>query len=138
MSSTRTPRNVHRTRWAAALPLSVLAVLAVASAPAHAVPGSAAASPTVTAAVPGDGGDAGVALRPGAATTLPEATAPSVREIQTLLRRCGYDVPVDGVGGPRLTQAIRRFQHDHGLPVDGIVGPATLAALRACGGAGPA
>jgi peptidoglycan hydrolase-like protein with peptidoglycan-binding domain len=37
---------------------------------------------------------------------------------------------VDGVFGPNTEDAVRRFQHVHGLTVDGIVGPKTWAKLN--------
>src|SRR5919199_2376095 len=36
----------------------------------------------------------------------------------------------DGIFGPHVRHALRRFQHWAGLPVDEIAGPATLAALQ--------
>jgi hypothetical protein len=47
----------------------------------------------------------------------------SVRELQGKLF-------VDGVFGPNTEDAVRRFQHVHGLTVDGIVGPKTWAKLN--------
>src|ERR687883_106507 len=36
----------------------------------------------------------------------------------------------DGIFGPHIEAALRRFQEWAGLPVDGVAGPATLTALR--------
>lgn len=55
---------------------------------------------------------------------------PSVRKIQTALRRAGfYKGAVDGILGPRTRGAIRAFQKSNGLKVDGIVGRATWRVL---------
>ncbi|MCE0446569.1 peptidoglycan-binding protein [Streptomyces tricolor] len=77
--------------------------------------------------------------RSGAATTPAPPRYPrgdsgnEVREVQCLLRRCGYDVPVDGLFGAGLEAVVKRFQRDHGLAPDGTVGPGTWQALRKCG-----
>ena len=39
--------------------------------------------------------------------------------------------PFDGIFGPRIAHAVRRFQEWSGLTTDGVAGPATLGALTA-------
>ncbi|MCR5855976.1 N-acetylmuramidase domain-containing protein [Mesorhizobium sp. J428] len=53
----------------------------------------------------------------------------AVRDLQTLLRRAGHAIHVDGDFGPATRDAVRAFQTAAGLDADGIAGPATLAAL---------
>jgi peptidoglycan hydrolase-like protein with peptidoglycan-binding domain len=53
----------------------------------------------------------------------------SVKELQHELG----SVAVDGVFGPHTLEAVKLFQHNHGLVVDGIVGPKTWAALHTVG-----
>lgn len=56
----------------------------------------------------------------------------TVAEAQRMLTELGYVAgPVDGSAGPRLTEAVRAFQGDHGQTIDGRLGTETLAALRA-------
>ncbi|MEA4846247.1 MAG: M14 family metallopeptidase [Clostridiaceae bacterium] len=51
---------------------------------------------------------------------------PSVKLVQSLLVRIGYDPgPVDGIFGQQTREAVREFQLDNGLEPDGVVGPAT-------------
>ena len=58
------------------------------------------------------------------------ASGDEVRELQTMLAACGYDVgAVDGVFGSATEGAVRAFQTAKGLTVDGICGTATWAAL---------
>ena len=62
---------------------------------------------------------------PYSGTVTPSATSAvdpaTVREIQDVLARRGYDVgPVDGRLGPRTKAAIRAYEGDNGLPVDGL------------------
>lgn len=55
-----------------------------------------------------------------------------VSEIQTALKRYGYDIGtygVDGVLGWDTYKAIRKFQEDNGLEVDGVPGPLTRSRL---------
>ena len=52
--------------------------------------------------------------------TDPRARAPRIKKIQRLLIQNGYDPgPADGGMGNKTKNAIRTFQHDHGLPVTG-------------------
>ena len=62
-----------------------------------------------------------------------------MRDLQQNLSALGYPLAVDGIFGKDTEEAVRAFQHDHGLGADGIVGPRTLAAIGAAlpfGGAG--
>ena len=50
--------------------------------------------------------------------------------IQARLNNLGYNTgPVDGIQGPRTTEAIKEFQVKYGLDVDGIAGPVTQGKL---------
>lgn len=53
-----------------------------------------------------------------------------VRELQRDLVALGYDVPVDGLDGPKTKAAVESVQHQAKILVDGIAGPATRAAMR--------
>jgi hypothetical protein len=56
----------------------------------------------------------------------------AVRELQLALAWQGFPSGgIDGMYGPRLTAALRRFQHARRLAPDGVAGPATIALLRA-------
>lgn len=53
-----------------------------------------------------------------------------VKEIQSLLKKIGYDQgPIDGIYGEKTAESIRKFQKDNNLPSDGIIGPKTYAKL---------
>lgn len=52
-----------------------------------------------------------------------------VKELQTILRKTGSNLAVDGIFGIGTQSAVRTFQKKHGLVVDGIVGPKTWAEL---------
>lgn len=59
------------------------------------------------------------------------ATGAAVWELQAFLRLQGYAPgPIDGKFGNLTYQAVRAFQHDHGLAEDGVAGTATRAAIR--------
>ena len=58
------------------------------------------------------------------------ASASDTAALQVALRAVGtYSGAIDGVRGPLLRSAIRRFQRRRGLAVDGIAGPATRRRL---------
>lgn len=54
----------------------------------------------------------------------------SVREMQELLARAGYVIPIDGKMGPRTESAVAGFQVNHGLPGTGVADSETWKALR--------
>lgn len=54
-----------------------------------------------------------------------------VMEIQSLLRKIGYDPgPIDGIFGLKTKEAVINFQRDNGLTPDGIIGPQTYRVLE--------
>ena len=53
-----------------------------------------------------------------------------IKKIQRALNRNGAKLSVDGIFGPAMGNAVKRFQRKKGLTIDGIVGPETLKALR--------
>jgi peptidoglycan hydrolase-like protein with peptidoglycan-binding domain len=58
---------------------------------------------------------------------------PDIADIQKVLVAMGFNVGptgVDGVRGPYTSDAIKKFQTEHGLKVDGDPGPETVAALN--------
>lgn len=52
-----------------------------------------------------------------------------ISNIQNALNRHGFNLSVDGEGGPATLNAVESFQSSHGLGVDGYVGPQTASAL---------
>ena len=58
----------------------------------------------------------------------------AVRQIQSLLNRHGYRVPVTGFYGALTARQVRRFQVAHGIRSTGKVGPLTWGKLLAGGG----
>lgn len=54
-----------------------------------------------------------------------------VKQLQKDLKKLGYyQASVDGIFGPKTTEAVKAFQTDNGLVSDGIVGPYTYFALE--------
>lgn len=53
-----------------------------------------------------------------------------VRMLQQRLVAAGYQITVDGRFGPETSNAVRRFQAEHGLATDSVVGDKTRHALR--------
>lgn len=68
----------------------------------------------------------------GSATTMLRlgSKGAGVREVQTLLVRAGYSLNVDGDFGPSTRDAVKVFQHTHGIRADGVVGPETFTKLQ--------
>ena len=73
----------------------------------------------------------------------PDATHPVLRRgsrgsavvtLQTLLRKVGFMLAIDGDFGPGTEVAVAKFQRDKKLGVDGIVAGGTWAALRKIAG----
>lgn len=64
---------------------------------------------------------------------------PSVTDLQTRLKRAGFDPgPIDGIFGSRTRAAVISFQRSRGLAQDGIVGIQTWTALGVnCGSTPP-
>lgn len=59
------------------------------------------------------------------------STGPAVLELQTDLRRAGFDPgPLDGRFGPRTAAALRTFQASAGLEANGVAGAATRTRLQ--------
>lgn len=94
---------------------------------------------------PAAGGGAELQRSPTAPTTLTGsptlqtgARGGQVATLQTLLKRAGYAVAIDGDFGPATHRAVRRFQAERRLAADGVVGPATAAALNRFATATPA
>jgi len=53
-----------------------------------------------------------------------------VRQIQTKLKRWGYDIGnIDGIFGKKTQKSVMRFQANNGLTPDGIAGNATLTKM---------
>ena len=53
-----------------------------------------------------------------------------VRDLQTMLDRCGYVIAIDGAFGSKTEAAVKGFQRSAGLIVDGVVGPKTWEELE--------
>lgn len=64
-------------------------------------------------------------------------TGQPVAALQTLLKKAGARIEVDGWFGEATEKAVIDFQRQQGLMVDGIAGPATLARLDPTGSAKP-
>jgi peptidoglycan hydrolase-like protein with peptidoglycan-binding domain len=68
------------------------------------------------------------------AAPAPESGAQRTLSVQKALNLIGYGpVPEDGVAGEATTDAIRRFELDHGMPITGAAGDALITRLVAIG-----
>lgn len=72
-------------------------------------------------------------LKDVAETSSINSAGDSVRLLQTLLNRAGYELAVDGIFGTMTRCSVKGFQSERGLQVDGIVGKQTWAALEGGG-----
>ena len=64
------------------------------------------------------------------AVTLRAQEAARTLRAQKMLRKLGYDVPLNGVQDLQTWKAVQKFQSLHDLDIDGIIGVATYAMLR--------
>jgi peptidoglycan hydrolase-like protein with peptidoglycan-binding domain/DNA invertase Pin-like site-specific DNA recombinase len=97
---------------------TAIVLMAVAAAALGAPLPAAAAAPTPPVLEQGSG--------------LGAAPSASVRRVQRILDRRGFDLGppgVDGRFGPRTAAAVRRMQSRYGLVADGVVGPKTRRLL---------
>ncbi len=61
----------------------------------------------------------------------PPRPSASLMETQRSLAQLGYDPgPVDGLPGPRLTEAVQAFQRDHEQAANGRLSGETIGAIR--------
>ncbi|MCF8000374.1 MAG: peptidoglycan DD-metalloendopeptidase family protein [Halanaerobiales bacterium] len=54
----------------------------------------------------------------------------AVKEVQSLLKKVGYDISTDGIFGYRTKEVVKDFQANNNLKVDGIVGDNTYNNLK--------
>jgi peptidoglycan hydrolase-like protein with peptidoglycan-binding domain len=88
----------------------------------------------ILSALPAQGADTTAAAAPaksGAAKVT--MNAKSIEHIQIGLARSGADVAIDGIWGPKTTQALRSFQKAHNLKVTGYPDRATMKIIDAMG-----
>ncbi len=82
---------------------------------------------TLNVTLPPELGDTGYTWNLQLGSLDPET---EVTGVQARLNNLGYNTgPVDGIQGPRTTDAIQQFQAKYGLDVDGVVGPITRSKL---------
>jgi peptidoglycan hydrolase-like protein with peptidoglycan-binding domain len=121
-------RHVH-------IPLSVIlgAMLLLGGCAGAPESGTGATKPTTTAPPPPRPQAAPPApSRPPQAEPAPAIDEPMTSfELQTRLNQLGYKVgTVDGVIGPRTTEALKKFQSDNSLSVTGTLDAQTILKLR--------
>lgn len=54
----------------------------------------------------------------------------TVKEVQSLLKKVGYDIITDGIYGYRTKEVVKDFQANNNLNVDGVVGDNTYDSLK--------
>ena len=114
-----------------ALLLTIVTAIALSAAPALAADTGAYHPDARAATCPGASTAPLAAFLAGSTPLRKGATGAPVWELQAFLRLKGYAVGViDGKYGNLTYQAVRAFQHDHGLVEDGVAGTATRAAIR--------
>lgn len=59
----------------------------------------------------------------------PRMEGSDVERLQTMLKKAGMSLDVDGEFGPGTDKAVKEFQQKKSLTADGIVGPKTLTAM---------
>ncbi|MBI5546326.1 MAG: peptidoglycan-binding protein [Deltaproteobacteria bacterium] len=57
------------------------------------------------------------------------AKGQTVRDLQSMLQRAGFDTKVDGIFGPKTAESVKAFQRRHDLPETGVVDASTFAKL---------
>ena len=105
------------------IPVAVIALVELVPASAPTPPSTATARPAQPRAV----------KRPVLAYG---SRGASVRQVQTMLNRQGFQVPVTGFYGPLTARQVRRFQVAHGIRGTGKVGPLTWPKLLGAGAGG--
>jgi peptidoglycan hydrolase-like protein with peptidoglycan-binding domain len=61
--------------------------------------------------------------------TTPNMRGEDVKQWQSVLVSSGYPMAIDGIFGPKTSEATKDWQRKRALKADGIVGPATRAAI---------
>ena len=100
------------------------------------VAGLIIAAPTavILSAMPAQGAGSTAATTPAAAAAVKfTMTAKEVEHVQIGLARAGAEVAIDGIWGPKTTQALKTFQQAHHLKVTGYPDRATMKVLGTFG-----
>ncbi|AUC61774.1 phage lysozyme [Cyanobacterium sp. HL-69] len=63
-------------------------------------------------------------------TNIKNLSTAQVRELQSLLNKCGYQLDVDGIIGPLTTKAFNDFKRKHKLTHPDLIGETTLTWLN--------
>jgi len=87
----------------------------------------------VLSTVPAQGAETTTATTTKEAAAKVTMSAKDVERVQIGLARSGADIAIDGIWGPKTTQALRAFQQGHHLKVTGYPDQATMKAIDATG-----